>query len=460
MATVPDLAWNGSIPSPNNTAPQRVDLSLTDLVLHYSTNDLVLLDNAAMNLSLSVVDNGNGALIAYTSKYNLVVSYGQSLSINGGLPRLSTTAVTDNLCFGTRPANTVVSSPLFTQAGPAAFAALTSAFGAEVPVISLADRLRRDMLQTWSLASDSTRMLVANAAGTGGQNIAELSKGASPEIYASVVDLVDKCMIAAAAVPGTCAVATLAYFQGEADYVDGTSENDYYNAVQTLYSDYLTDLMASSSQTAPFPMFISQANSVYDTANGICAVGNAQIRLGTDGLAAIYLIGPNYGYKDAANHPTSDGYRNLGEKMAQVVHKVQVLQQGWKPLYCINAQFRRKHVLLTMHTPEPPLQVQQTYVGTTLTTIADYGFEIYDDDGPNPIVAITLYNSIIDIECTRPLLTAKHPHVQYAGVNYGGEGNICDSDTGVSYYADSVSAAPYPMWNWLCSFDKLIESDE
>lgn len=458
MATVRDLAWPGSIPLPNGARPRSVDISLSTLSLIYTADELAILDNAAVAASASVIDDTNSSVATFTEAYNLLISYGQSLSLGtGGLPRLSTTEVNENLCFGDEPANTVLDDPTFVPATAADFYTLTSSNGKEVPIISVANRLRRDTLASWSLGTDPTRLFVANTTGTGGRSIAQLSKGASPEIYASVIDLSDQCVTESVSTAG---VAALCYFQGEQDYALGTTQIDYYSALGTLYDDLVTDLATSTSQTSPPAMFISQACSVYDSDTEINSVGNAQIEAGTDGVRSIYLTGPNYAYRDNANHPTNNGYRNLGEKMAQVMHKVLVLGQGWKPCYCISAVFRRKHVILTMHTPEPPLQAMDIYSGATLTSIPDYGFEVTDDDGALSIVDITIYDSIIDIELSRPLTTAKNPRIQYAGRNNNGEGNICDSDASVSMNNDSVSSSPYPMNNWLCAFYMSIVSDE
>ena len=354
----------------------------------------------------------------------------------------------------------MLNDPTFVPATGTSFYTLTSANGKEVPIISVANRLRRDTLASWSLATDPTRLFVANTAGTGGRSIAQLSKGASPEIYASIIDLADQCVVESASLCGTCGVAALSYFQGEQDYALGTTEIDYYTALHTLYDDLIADLATSTSQVTPPAMFITQACSVYDANTKINSVGNAQITAATDVVKAIYLTGPNYAYRDNANHPTNNGYRNLGEKMAQVMHKVLVLGQGWKPCYCISAVFRRKHVILTMHTPEPPLQAVDIYSGATLASVPDYGFEITDDDGAVSIVDIIIYDSIIDIELSRPLTTAKNPIIHYAGRNNSGEGNICDSDAALSMNNDSVSATPYPMNNWLCAFYKSITNDE
>lgn len=429
----------------------------------YTQNEIDVLNSDAIASSLIIRDQGDNTLQGFTSKYSGVISYGQSLAIIGGTPRISTTEVTDNLNFGVRPANTVTDSASFTQSGAAAFAALTSVNGAEVPVIAATNHLRRSMLNFWSLAADSNRLLVANAAGTGGRAIEQLAKGAAPEIYASVNDLVSKSITAAGGA-ANYGVPVIFFLQGEDNYTDAAYDNTeagYRALLLDLYSDYVTDIRAlATSQVRNPAMFITQASSWYDATDRITAIGNAQVSASIT-QSGIYMVGPYYAYPNAANHPTSDGYRYLGEQAGKVINKVLVRREGWLPCYAKSAVFRRDEVILTIHTPVPPLQVKQCYVGTTLTSLTNHGFSIIDDLGRVTINSITIHDSVIHFQLARSLHTSTTRIIQYASYDYfTGQGNICDSDATEALSNSTLTSLPYELNNWLCAFRMTITSDE
>lgn len=413
----------------------------------YTGIELEARDAQALAQSMAVRDQTNTAIATPCWEYSHIVHYGQSFAGAFGASLISTTAGPDGtFSFGARPSTTTQGEE-FIQSGSATIQDLTISAGSEVPAIGMVNFLRRAQLFSYNLAADTTRQLVVNCAFKGGTALADLSKGASPEYYAQIPDLLSKTHTAAST--ASYGVAAVCLLQGEQDYVAGTAEASYKTTLETFAADVAADALTETSQTYNPGLFLCQTSSDWDVGSDISGVGNAQLAASL-GSRDIYLIGPYYAYPDdGTKHLTPDGYRNLGEKFGQVIHKVLVQGQGWEPCYIKNAWFRGDKILLEYHVPEPPLQVQPVYIESTPTTFTNRGFRVGDDGGAITISSIEVKRSSVVLTMAREILAADNPWIQYAGAaTYNGAGNICDSDPTISYNVDSISGDPYPMWNW------------
>lgn len=417
----------------------------------YTGIELEARDAQCMAQSMAVRDQTNATIATPCWEYSHVIHYGQSFAGAFGSSLISTTAGPDGtFSFGARPSTTDQGEE-FIQAGSATIQDLTTSAGAEVPAIGMVNFLRRAQLFTYNLEADTTRQLVVNCAFKGGTALEDLSKGASPEYYAQIPDLMSKTHTAAST--ASYGVAAFCLLQGEANYSLEAADNTeagYKASLLQIAEDMAADALTETSQTYPPGLFLCQTSSAWDAhAGDISSIGNAQLAAALE-TPNIYLVGPYYAYPDdGTNHLTSDGYRWLGQKFGQVVHKVLIQGQGWMPCHIKNAWFRGDKVLLEYHVPEPPLQVQPAYIESTPTTFDNRGFRLGDDEGAISITSIEVKKSSIVLTMARETTTADNPWVQYAGeATYDGAGNICDSDPTISYNVDSVSGDPYPLWNW------------
>ncbi|MCH5889403.1 hypothetical protein MMA62_23955, partial [Salmonella enterica] len=84
--------------------------------------------------------------------------------------------------------------------------------------------------------------------------------------------------------------------------------------------------------------------------------------------------GPTYPYTDKNGHLDSNGYRWFAEKLGEISFRVCELGHDWKPLQPIAAVCRGVDVLLSMHTPAPPLRFAAPYVVNAAQEYADKGF--------------------------------------------------------------------------------------
>jgi hypothetical protein len=99
-------------------------------------------------------------------------------------------------------------------------------------------------------------------------------------------------------------------------------------------------------------MLLSQQNSFDDRAESTLA----QWRVGLDHPDDVVCVGPLYRYETAEGvHLVTDGYRQLGEKFAQVYFERIVRGRPWQPLQPIGVSRSGPVVSVRFHVPVPPL---------------------------------------------------------------------------------------------------------
>ena len=425
----------------------------------FSPSLITARDALATALSMAVQDQTDSKVAKPIWRYNHIVSYGQSLAIGSqGTPRLSTNEGLDNLCLGTMPAsNTGAGATTFVPFGDGSFHTLDNTQGNEVPAISTTNQWRKLYLRQRNLTTDLTKQFVINSCGAGGMAIEELSKGASPNLYNQVPDLITQAKAAAVAAGGTYGVVVIYYVQGDSNYFKAGfdhTESGYLAKFNQLKADLIADVKAITGQIDP-PLFLTvQAGTSFGSTIDDCAIGNAQITAGTNHTGC-YLASPYYMTPNVAQvtneHMTNDGYRWVGNKCGHLLHKLLDLDEGWAPTMLTNASFRGSQVLLACHTPQPPLQSQPCYLdATTTTTFPDLGFRAGDDSGALNINAVALYNSVILLTLDRTVNATAHPWVQYGDFTiHGGNANVCDSDPFSALDTFTTTGLPYPGFNWL-----------
>ncbi|MGP2900488.1 hypothetical protein [Serratia ureilytica] len=421
----------------------------------------------------AVASRGNNAIRPLAQIVHDIY-YGQSLQ-NGteGWPRLSTVQPLDNLMFGDSvmpasptaavftPRNGAALKPLIatccdangnalTDSQVAALAPGTIAYG-ETPVEGCLNSWRRHHLDRLGLSSEPNRLFVGSAAGVGGRTIAQLSKGASPELYNRFYTAMTGVKAVADAEGKSYQVGCIVHMQGENDYPSATK--DYFKtATLQLRNDMYADVAAVTGQTR-MPAFITyQTGASFTRDERDMAVGMAQIEL-ADEHENWFLAGPTYPYTDKNGHLDSNGYRWFAEKLGEISFRVCELGQDWKPLQPITAFYRGVDVLLPMHAPAPPLRFAAPYVVNAAQEYADKGFTAIDrfngSDTPISILSVEIRGlSTIHITLTRePLGTLL---IRYADkANHNGNGMVCDSSNGLSEskYEYLPDSGMYPSAN-------------
>ncbi|MGU8111674.1 hypothetical protein ACV1WV_07130 [Serratia marcescens] len=421
----------------------------------------------------AVASRGNNAIRPLAQIIHDIY-YGQSLQ-NGteGWPRLSTVQPLDNLMFGDSVMPASPTAAVFTPRGGAALKPLiatccdangnaltdlqvaalapgTIAYG-ESPVEGALNSWRRHHLDRLGISSEPNRLFVGSATGVGGRTIAQLSKGASPELYNRFYTAMTGVKAIADASGKSYQVGCIVHMQGENDYPSATKEY-FKTATLQLRNDMYADVASVTGQSR-MPAFITyQTGASFTRDERDMAVGMAQIEL-ADENENWFLAGPTYPYTDKNGHLDSNGYRWFAEKLGEISFRVCELGHDWKPLQPIAAVCRGVDVLLSMHTPAPPLRFAAPYVVNAAQEYADKGFTAIDrfngSDTPISILSVEIRGlSTIHITLTRePLGTLL---IRYADkANHNGNGMVCDSSNGLSEskYEYLPDSGMYPSAN-------------
>jgi hypothetical protein len=147
----------------------------------------------------------------------------------------------------------------------------------------------------------------------------------------------------------TYGVGAIIVTHGETDAGNRNYENELYQ----LWQDYSTDLPAITGQKQKIQMIVSQQDSCNDNSPST----QAQWRIGVDHPADIVCSGPKYQYPyfEDGIHLTADGYRELGEKYAQIYFQRVILGKSWQPLQPTGVEHNGKTITIRFHVPTPPL---------------------------------------------------------------------------------------------------------
>jgi hypothetical protein len=422
-----------------------------------------------------------------------IFGYGQSLSGGwDGVPVLSTTQPFDNLMIGgqTRAAQNSSQAPITTTwvpVGSATGAGGTYPFNpmiatsanqnsisqGETPGEGAVNYLRRAYLQKMSLAANPNCRFVLTNCGIGGQDIAALSKGATPNIYNRLLDAANAVKAAAVANGLSYQVGGVIWTQGEQDVSEGTSGAAYTAAFQTLQANFLTDVVqgiAGQPASTVVPWFSGQPDS--NASGDTMAIHKAILDLANTPNSDLYLTGPLYQYPDHSIHLTANGYRWHANQIGKTMARVMLNGMYASACYVKRATFLGNSVLIDLNVPAPPLILGDAYVQYVKTVYPNLGFIVSDASGLVTILSATIAGeATILLTLARalggsPVLQAGNNQV--LSTDYGT--NLCDSDTTFAddsyiYNAGTQDAGedittwngapligqPYPLNNYLAA---------
>ncbi|MCF7201974.1 phosphate ABC transporter substrate-binding protein [Pseudomonas oligotrophica] len=439
------------------------------------------------------LDAENRASEPLTSRYNHVLTFGQSLgSAAEGWPALSVEPRYDNLMLGESTRSATFSGPQFKPVGQAAFQPLRAVVqrksnaaqlladgeiaqldahaqeegeSVEVGALNMARYL---YLKRRGQKSDPGHLLLASNAATSGRSIAQLAKRGGTNEYRRAPQAMQEAKNLAHAENASYAVSAIFWLQGEYDYSHtsgGRNDKDYYKAqLRQLRDDLNADARAISGQQQP-PAFLSyQTDAKSSVKDGSLAVGMAQWEL-AEQEPGWYLVGPVYPYPDKGVHLSANGYRWFGQMLGKVYHRVVIEGKGWTPLAPRGATASGREVLVDFLVPRPPLAFDQPYLAHQAREVKNKGFLLHDGKGEVPIEAVELAaDTIVRLRAGRELVG--EPRVSYASFDVGGAGQLRDSDPqrAESNYEfrpgmqrtekiPALLGKPYPLHNWSIAFD-------
>jgi hypothetical protein len=200
-------------------------------------------------------------------------------------------------------------------------------------------------------------------------------------------------------------VSAIVLTHGEADAVNP----DYEEGLYRLLQDYNDDLRRITAQERPARLLATQQSSTPGEPGTLAESAQAVLRASRDHAGEIVLVGPRYQYEYApdATHLLPLGYDRLGEKCGQVYFERLVKGTDWRPLAPISAVRRGSVVSVEFHVPVPPLVWDEGFPkpdaapGDAWTN--GRGFELWGENGPTAIDAVTINGNKVDVVTREPL---------------------------------------------------------
>ncbi|WP_052374605.1 hypothetical protein [Chondromyces apiculatus] len=240
--------------------------------------------------------------------------------------------------------------------------------------------------------------------GESGQSITVIEKNGTGKAYAATLYEVEAIKALTAAAGQSYGVAAITLTHGETDTADPT----YAAQIHQLWADYNTDLPAITGQTAPIPMLVTQQSTFPGQAGARSVSTVAQWRLGLDYPGEILCVGPKYQYGYAGDrvHLDAPGYVRLGEKNAEVLARISLLNQTWKPLQPRAMSRNGATITLDFDVPDPPLAWEETITPPHQVANTAWangrGFEVEDTTGPLTIASVAIEGLAVKITLAAP----------------------------------------------------------
>lgn len=379
-------------------------------------------------------------LTANAQEYQHLIIYGQSLSTaHQSWPPLSTVNVAKNYMIGNQVwinyGNTGFTkmNPLISNVAAATadrVKARSSLILGENPIVGAVNHIQ--------LKTNGQYKFIATSCGSGGLSIEQLSKEYySPTYYKNFTNALSY----ASSLSSSIHCPAIIWMQGEYNYTtpDGctgltagskptTDRNTYKSFLLKLRDNMQNEVMAKYKQSDK-PLFITyQVGGQYSRGKEI-TIGMAQLDAANEN-EDIVCAGPIYPVSDRGGHLDSNGYRWYGEMLGKVYYRTKILGQDFIPLQPmeISRTDDPKVLNIKFYIPKPPLVFDELLI----KKIADYGFEVYDNNVKETIQSVAIVDDCVRITTTTDL--AGPVEVIYAGTNNRGDGNLRDSDDEPAYY--------------------------
>lgn len=274
-------------------------------------------------------------------------------------------------------------------------------------------------------ANDDDMVVCVGSCGVSGRSIAQLQKGASPELYNRVETFLAGVAEACAADGVEFEVIGIIYLQGEND---NSASTTYYAAQsQTMRQNLINSCKAASGQTFEPIYLINQIGNTYINTMG---VPQAQNRLPEQADKTI-LVGSYQGLPNPGAHLCSNSYRKLGCLFARELWRY-YSGNGDFTFRIMKAVHREDKVYLSLTPRVAPLKFSAVYDKWTETLHADKGITLSDGAGtfsPEDFSVEIVSDRVIRINASRTLTGAVT--VSLGDKSHNGTHNISDSSNEV-----------------------------
>lgn len=289
----------------------------------------------------------------------------------------------------------------------------------------------------------TTETSICNSYGIGSQSINALKKGTLP--YQNLIDAVQQAQIMALAAGLTrVVVPRLFWVQGEAD--NGMSLATYQALLDTLQSDFTTDVQAITGQSEQVIFYVAQVSSSPNptSAGPILAATALHVAYPT----RFRCTGPMYRYPfvDTA-HLTGLGTRQHGEDAGRKCGRIETAAATETCLYATSAVLSGLTLTVTFAGAEGNLALDTTEV----TDPGQYGFTLTQSSGTPPTLSGFAVAGTNTMTCTLSGAPGTSPKLNIAmapagaGVNPGPTSGprCCLRDTVSGTRSDSTTRHNY-----------------
>jgi hypothetical protein len=208
-------------------------------------------------------------------------------------------------------------------------------------------------------------------------------------------------MVEAKAITRLAKAAGKTYGIGAITIVHGESDagnQQYEAALRQMWQDYNTDIPAITGQKQKILMIISQHNSTNNSAST-----QAQWKAGVDYPDDMVCAGPHYQFESPdALHLNAEGYRQLGEKFAEIYYQRVILGKDWQPLAPTKVDHDGTTLTVHFHIPVGPLAWQDGF-DAPHAGVPEFkegkGFEVYSGNQKATINAVDIKGDTVVITC-------------------------------------------------------------
>jgi hypothetical protein len=242
---------------------------------------------------------------------------------------------------------------------------------------------------------------IHSAVGEDGQGMIHIRK--NPEKKGLNGRSYEAAMIETKAIARLAKAAGKSYGIGAIIVTHGESDagnQNYEKELRQLWEDYNADLSAITGQQEKIQMIVSQQNSCNDRSPSTLA----QWKLSDDFPADMVCSGPKYQYHSTEGiHLTADGYRQMGEKYAQVYFERVIQGHDWRPLEPTTVQRSNAVITVHFHVPVPPL-VWDAELAPPHPSIPEWkdaqGFEVSTSAGEKvSVTSVAIAGDAVVITC-------------------------------------------------------------
>ncbi|MEX3139827.1 hypothetical protein [Serratia ureilytica] len=324
----------------------------------------------------------------------------------------------------------------------------------------------------WTVNDDGKQFAIV-CAGVGGKNLAQLSKGATPNLYGRFLTAIQGAKAAADAMGKTIVCAGVVFMQGENN--GGTAYDVYYGQLEKYRNDVIGDIFETFGPLQQLPPSWAnyQMGGAYATDGQNLAIGRVHVDFVEKTPGALFG-GPVFPYPDPGDHMYANSYRWFGCQLGKVIYR----GFRYKPVVfrMTGAIYNGNRMLISIPCPVPPLRFGMPYDQSEAQDYHDKGFLINDAVGE--LVGDDLAVSIVADTVIQ--ITARRNFVGPVRVTLGdkkyhnGNHSIIDSDPQLARYSwvygqegqpagENIPALinkPYPLYNWAASYSLMAVKED